>query len=103
MLKSIAVILFISLLFQTQARDFYYISENRTTAFYQCYRQQGYNHVTLPFEPFYPKNVNGSFQNMVNAKSAGLELGVQLILCRTMTPEQQVNTIVKNMELTAIN
>lgn len=97
-----ATILFM-LIFYTQTRDSYYIGDFQTTAYYQCYKQQGYNHVTISIEPYYPEDISKSIQNMFNAKNAGLELGVMLILCRTMTPQEQIDIILKNMGVGAIS
>ena len=99
MLRALSVVLMV---FLGHCRDFYYMKEYQTTAYYQCYKQQGYNQVSVFILPHYPSTIEESIQNMINAKSAGLELGVQLIICRTLTPEQQVEAIVKYMGLSAI-
>ena len=101
MLRALSVLM-IFMVFLGHCRDFYYINEYQTTAYYQCYKQQGYNQTGGYIEPHYPSSIDESIQNMKNAKNAGLELSVALIICRTLTPEQQVEAIVKNMGLSAI-
>lgn len=103
MLISITTILFIFLLFQTEVHDYFYINSIQTTAYYQCYKQQGSSYVILPLEPINPEDIPDAIQNMINAKNAGLGLGVILFLCRTMTPEEHIDIIVKNMGLSAVN
>ena len=89
MLPAITVLM-ILMVFLGHCRDFYYINDLQTTAYYQCFKQQGYNQVTTYIQPSLPDYTDQCFQHMRNIKNAGLELGVVLILCRSLTPEEQV-------------
>ena len=103
MLRALTALLVPLILLQGHCRDFYYIDDYQTTSYYQCFKQQGYSHITLYIEPYLPQFIRQQIQNMINAKSAGLELGVVLILSRSISPQEQVSIIVKNMGVDAID
>lgn len=79
MFQGLAV-LTVLMVFLGHCRDFYYINDFQTTAYYQCYKQQGSNQASVYVEPNQPGSIEESIRNMRNAKNAGLELEVLLML-----------------------
>ena len=85
---------------QASSRNSYYINTYQTTTYYQCFKKQGSDHVTLFFRG---SAVEQNIQNMINAKNAELSIGVVYVACRAMAPEEQIQIIVKNIGLSAID
>ena len=100
---SMYTVLVILMIFLGHCRDLHYVNTYQTTAYYQCFKQQGYNQVGTYLQPYFPETVSQCIQNMLNIKNAGLGLEVMLVVCRRFTPEEQVQIIVQNMGLTAID
>ena len=83
-----AISLFLLLLgCQVSCRDLHYIYNYHQTSYYQCVQKSGFDHVILPIEATYPEISESSVQNVINAKSAGLDLDILFIPCRLRGPQ----------------
>ena len=86
MIKVIGIGILLLVLRQIQCRSFLYSSNLEKTAYYQCYKQQGFSRVGLNLIYTEEEIDESDAQNFYNALSAGLvvETVIAPFRCRTV-------------------
>ena len=85
-MRNLIVIILFAIAFQAGSRNIYYVTVNKTTAYFECILKGGYDRVIIELNEDGTNSIaRDRIQRVINAKNAGLKVEALFYPCRGRT------------------
>ena len=102
-MKLLIIVILFYFLANTECRSFMYTARTHKTAYYQCFKQTGFDKVGVVVTYTSDKINADEYQNVFNALSAGLSVEALIPILRGVDVKKQVDLLKANFKVGVIS